>query len=112
MCGDGDLQAIGGAEPVLGAQLQAEGVARLTEQPEPELRPVLRYGNQLPAGPPGKAVNGIAVRGFGQVKLEALAAEGIAAVIDPVRPGHQEFAGSGRRELVRAVLSNCRYALV
>ena len=110
--GDRDLEAVVRAEPVPGPQFQAERVTRPPEQPQPQLRAVGPDFDQLPAGPAGEPVDGVAVGRLGQVELVGSAVEGVPAAVDPVRPRRQQLAGSGGRQLVRAVFGDDRVAPV
>ena len=97
--GDADLQAAVGGQLVAGGQLQAERVAGPPEQPMAEQHPVRLVLDGLPAGPPGQAVDGVAVGRLAQVQLVVRAAEAVAPAVDAVRPGGQQLACPRGRQL-------------
>ena len=101
--GHGHLKARVGAEPVLRAQLKAERVPGPAEQVQTELDVIGGLRDQLPARPSGQAVNGVVVGRLGEIELVGQAAEGVAAVVDPVRPRRQELARARGRDVVRAI---------
>ena len=93
-----------GAQPVFRAQLKAERVVRAGRAGQAELDRVGGMRRDPPVRPPGQAVNGVAARGLGDVKLIRAAVDGVAALVDAVRPGREQLARASRGQFVRSIV--------
>jgi hypothetical protein len=67
---------------------------------------------KIPARPPGQAVDGVAAGRLAQIELVGVPAEGVPAPVDAIRPGCQQLARRGCRQLVGLVTGDNRRAAV
>jgi hypothetical protein len=77
-----------------------------------ELDAVVVVGHDLPRSPADQAVARVPAGDLGDRQLQVAPAEAVAAVGDPVGPGHQHLATAPGRVLVDGVAGEQRTALV
>ena len=105
------LQPGAGIQAVLGLDFQAERIPLVAVRGAAEQHRAGVLADDGPRQPVGQAVDGVRPGGLGEGQLVFGAAEGIAPAVDPVRPGRQQLARSGRRKLVRFVARDHRLAV-
>ena len=104
------VQPGAGIQAVLGLDFQAERIPLLTVRGAAEQHRAGVLPDGGPRHPAGQAVDGVRPGGLGEGQLVFGAAEGVPSAVDPVRPGGQQLARAGRRQLVRFVARDHRLA--
>ncbi len=110
--GDRDLQPGGRGQPVLGFDLQAEGVPGVAMRKVPQHDAVRLVPHRQPRGEPSEPVDRVTSSRFAQVQLIAGAVELVAAMVDAVGPRGEKLPGRGGRQFVRIVAEDQRNTAV
>jgi hypothetical protein len=109
---DRDLQPGGRGQPVLGFDLQAEGVPGVAVRKVPQHDAVRLVPHRQPCGEPGEPVDRVTFPRFAEVQLVGDAVELVAAMVDAVGPRGEKLPGGTGWQFVRLVAEDQRSTAV